>query len=155
MDNKVYVTADALGNVIGVSPNNPDYGWIRVETIVNEIKEGGWFKLVKRSALIKGLLEDLKQADYQEGDEISGKIIVKEQLVPFYDENPDKHLKIAGDTGVICSYQGSPIFRDSFFTNNPHAEDEFIQHDNQEEIRTAQSAMKALLQIGANAEAEL
>ena len=49
---KVRVTADVNGNVIGVSLNNPEYGYVRVEQSVTQISEAGWLKPVKRSALI-------------------------------------------------------------------------------------------------------
>jgi len=93
---KVRVAADINGNVIGVSQNNPEYGYVRVEQSVTQISEAGWLKPVKRSALIKGKVEDLAEAGFVEGHELSGKIIVRESLTAFNPENPDRDLKIAG-----------------------------------------------------------
>ncbi len=138
----VTVMADDLGNVIGLSKNNPEYGYIRVEQSANQISEGGWLKLVKRSTLIKGKLEDLQEINYQKGDTITGRIIVKESLEPFNPVNPEKNLKIAGDSGIVCSVDGNPIYRDTIFTLDPYAEDEFITHDNGDEIREYNSKMK-------------
>jgi len=151
----VTVTADALGNVIGISKNNPEYGWIRVESYNYEIDNRGWLKVKKRSALIKGKVEDLKQMNYKEGDKIVGKIVVKESLTPFYEENPEKHMKYAGDTGVVCCVDGCPIYRDTFFTTNLNEQDELIEHDNVEDIKNAISAMKVLKNIEVPEEAEL
>ena len=88
--NKVTVAADKNGNVIGISPNNPEYGWIRVEQNARVINDRGWLRNSKRSALIKGKVEDLVASNYKEGEEITGKIIVIESHDPFNPENPDR-----------------------------------------------------------------
>ena len=142
---KVRVTADINGNVIGVSQNNPEYGYVRVEQSVTQISEAGWLKPVKRSALIKGKVEDLAQAGFVEGYELSGKIIVKESLTPFNPENPDRDLKIAGDTGIICRVDDQPIYRQSVYTVNDQAQDEFIMHDNTEENKEVVTIQKSLV----------
>jgi hypothetical protein len=148
---KVRVTADTNGNVIGVSQNNPEYGDVRVEQSVTQISEAGWLKPVKRSALIKGRVEDLAQAGFVEGHELSGKIVVKESLTPFNPENPDKDLKIAGQTGVVCRIDAQPIYRQTFFTSNQEAFDELITHDNTTEIREVQLAQKEISSLKSNA----
>ena len=152
---KVRVTADINGNVIGVSQNNPEYGYVRVEQSVTQISEAGWLKPVKRSALIKGKVEDLAQAGFIDGFELSGKIIVKESLTPFNPENPDKDLKIAGQTGVVCRIDDQPIYRQTFFTSNQEAYDELITHDNTTEIREVQLAQKEISSLKNSALNEL
>lgn len=144
---KVRVTADINGNVIGVSQNNPEYGYVRVEQSVTQITEAGWLKPVKRSALIKGKVEDLAQAGFIDGFELSGKIIVKESLTPFNPENPDKDLKIAGQTGVVCRIDDQPIYRQTFYTSNQEAYDELITHDNTSEIREVQVAQREIVSL--------
>jgi hypothetical protein len=144
---KVRVTADTNGNVIGVSQNNPEYGYVRVEQSVTQINEAGWLKPVKRSALIKGKVEDLAQAGFVEGYELSGKIIVKESLTPFNPENPDRDLKIAGSTGVVCRIDDQPIYRQTFFTSNQEAYDDLITHDNTNEIRDVQVAQREMSKL--------
>jgi hypothetical protein len=152
---KVRVTADINGNVIGVSQNNPEYGYVRVEQSVTQISEAGWLKPVKRSALIKGKVDDLAQAGFVDGFELSGKIIVKESLTPFNPENPDKDLKIAGQTGVVCRIDDQPIYRQTFFTSNQEAYDELITHDNTLEIREVQLAQKEISSLKNSALNEL
>ena len=145
---KVIVTADKNGNIINVSENNPEYGSIRVQQEgIIEINDKGFLKQVTRSAFIKGKLEDLVKAGYQNGSIISGKIIVKESFEPFNPVNPDKNLKIAGDTGVICRVGDQPIYRETFFTQNLNALDELIAHDNKTEIVDVQVAKKSLLSL--------
>lgn len=135
---KVTVTADENGNVVVPSPNNPEYGYVRVEQYANQINDEGWLRIVKRTAFIKGKVDDLMDQNYHEGFQLPGKIVVKESLTPFYEENPEKDLKIAGDTGVVCRLDDQPIYRQSFFTTNLSATDELINHTNSDEIRQKQ-----------------
>ena len=144
---KVKVTADKDGNVIGVSKNNPEYGYVRVEQQATQINDQGWLRNVKRSALIKGLVKDLIEAGLKEGKELTGKIVVMESFDPFNPENPDRDIKIAGETGVICRVDDQPIYRQTFFTTNLDAQDQLIMHTNADEIREAQAAVKAATQL--------
>jgi len=143
----VTVTADKNGNIIGISPNNPEYGYIRVEQNATQINDQGWLRNVKRSALIKGRVKDLMDCNYTNGSTIQGKIVVKESLIPFNTENPDRDLKIAGDTGVICRVDDEPIYRQTFFTTNPNNHDEFITHNNTEEIKEVQAAQLSISKL--------
>jgi hypothetical protein len=150
MEHKVTVMADQNGNVIGVSQNNPEYGYIRIAQQAIQINEDGWLRHVNRSALLKGKVTDLQLANYKEGTTLPGKIIVIESLIPFNMENPDRDLKIAGDTGIICRLDDEPIYRQTFYTQNPLATDEFINHTNKEEIREVVRAQKAMEELHVN-----
>mgnify|MGYP006266654985 CR=1 FL=1 len=141
---KVVVAADKNGNIIGVSQNNPEYGYVRVEQTAVTINHDGWLKNTKRSALLKGKMEDLAAVGFKEGQELPGKIVVVESLTPFNPANPDRDLKIAGETGVICRLDDQPIYRQTFYTQNPNAFDELIMHNNSDEIRDVQTAQKSL-----------
>ena len=141
---KVVVTADKKGNVIIVSENNPEYGVVRVEQTATEINEHGWLRQAKRSTFIKGKVEDLVEMDFEDGQELPGKIVVKESLVPFNENEPDRDLKIAGDTGIICRLDDQPIYRQTFYTTNKDAEDKFIMHNNSQEIKDVMKAQKEL-----------
>jgi len=152
MNEKVTVAADKNGNVIGVSTNNPEYGYLRVEQTTTQINDEGWLRNVKRSALIKGKVEDLMGTGYKEGTQIPGKIVVRESLEPFNPVNPDRDLKIAGDTGVICRIDDQPIYRQTFFTSNLNAFDELITHNNSEEIREVQAAQRAMVNLTSDKE---
>ena len=144
MTDKVRVTADQSGNIIGVSQNNPEYGYIRVEQVCTVINNEGWLRKNKRSALIKGKIVDLVDTDFTEGQEIDGKIIVVESHVPFNPENPERDLKVAGDTGIVCRVDDMPIYRQSYFTPNLSAQDELIMHTNTQEIREVLAATRAI-----------
>jgi hypothetical protein len=139
---KVVVKADEHGNVIGVSKNNPEYGYIKIQQSSIQINEQGWLKSVVRTALVKGKVTDLIECNFHDNQELSGKIIVKESLIPFNQENPDRDLKIAGATGIVCRVDDQPIYRQTFYTQNLNAVDELITHNNIDEIKDVQLAQK-------------
>lgn len=143
MTSQVIVTADESGNVINVS-KNPDYGYIRVQQIKREINSSGWLRFSTRSCLIHGLMKDLTSSNFKEGDVLPGKIVVKESLTPFDSKNPDRDLKIAGDSGVVCRFSDQPIYRQTMYTEDLMEQDVFIQHTNSEEIKEVLAAQKAL-----------
>jgi hypothetical protein len=144
MTGKVRIVADQNGNIIGVSQNNPEYGYVRVEQIGSNINQQGWLRKSKRSALIKGTVQDLLDANFTSGQELPGRIVVIESHTPFNPQNPERDLKIAGDTGVICRVNDQPIYRQSFYTPSDDAQDELIMHTNTDEIRDVQNAARTL-----------
>lgn len=153
MHSRVKVVADELGNVINVNENKPDYGWFLVEQQVSEFVNN-WYTKRRRTALITGKVEDLLQANLFGGQELPGRIVIRESLTPFNPENPDKDLKIAGDSGVICRVDDQPIYRKGFYTSDINAQDEYIQHMNTQEIREVQAAQKAVSSLTIKAKAE-
>lgn len=155
MDNRVTVAADQNGNVVGVSQNNPEYGYIRLEQVATQINDQGWLRKVKRSALIKGKVEDLVTTNYKQGTILPGKIVVVESTTPFNTENPDRDLKIAGNTGIVCRIDDQPIYRQSFYTTNPNAYDELLSHNNSTEIKDSLSANQLLSLLSNKTEAAL
>lgn len=141
MNSRVKVTADAAGNVIVQSKNNPDWGHIRVEQVRMTIDERGFARKRTISALIHGTVEDLKGFGWSNGDQIDGKIVIKERLEAFNADDPERDYKIAGETGIVCCLDGQPIYRKSFYTTNMSAYDETIEHTNTEDIRAAYAEM--------------
>ena len=137
MSNKIKVTADEAGTVIVISEGNSEYGHIRViqERVIFD--ERGWARKKPVSALVPGTVEDLKSLGWMNHQELEGKIIVKESLKPFNLKDPDRDLKIAGKTGIICCQDGKPIYRKTFYTNASNAGDVLIEHTNGEDIRSA------------------
>lgn len=135
-DSKVRVVADIYGNVINVC-SNAEYGYVRVEQETSVSAAKSWInrKLVK--ALIMGTMEDLMAQKFYAGQELPGKIVVKESHEPFDQENPDRDLKYAGTTGIPCHVYGEPIYRKAFYTEDMNDDHELIQHTNGDEIREA------------------
>ena len=64
-------------------------------------------------------------------------ILIKESLIPFNAKNPERDLKIAGDTGIVCRLEGLPIYRKTYYSTKANVDDIFVQHDNKEEIKSA------------------
>jgi hypothetical protein len=133
----VTVIGDASGNVITVSKNNPEYGYVKLEQSHISISNTGWLKVSKRSTLIKGRVNDLVSANFIANTTLPGKIIVMESHDPFNKENPSADLKVAGQSGVVCRVGDEPIYRQTFYSADETAQDVLIQHDNSEEIKEA------------------
>jgi hypothetical protein len=142
MDSKVLVTADKAGNVIIKSASNTEYGHIRVEQTRMVIDENGFARRKKLSALIPGTIGDLKAFSWSVGEQVDGKVIVKESLKPFNKRDPERDYKIAGLSGIVCCKDNQPIYRKHFYTLSSTAEDTAIEHTNSEEIQAAYAAVK-------------
>jgi hypothetical protein len=140
MGTKVTVIGNEQGQVINVSANNPEYGYVRVVQTRTMFDESGFLRARKVYALIPGRVEELEMAGFRANQELNGQIIVKESLTPFNENDPERDLKIAGDTGIVCSVEGQPIYRRTQYTASSNAEDTLIQHDNVEELRAAYEA---------------
>tara|TARA_R110001583_G_scaffold749_5_gene6882 strand:- start:817 stop:1404 length:588 start_codon:yes stop_codon:yes gene_type:complete len=151
----VVIARDEQGNIIRVSKNNPEYGFIRVEQPTFAIA-GGWVDDKTRSALINGKLDKLQRmlpALEASADNLNGQIIIKEQFDPFftntehpkYEQLRDKNLKIAGDTGVVLkgvdktTGEERDIYRKTEFTSDMEATDTLISHINSDDIKAAQA----------------
>lgn len=138
MNSKVIVTADATTNsVVNVSENNPEWGYIRVEQVRTMIDDNGFLKRKSVSAIVPGLLSDLQESGFFAGQQLDGKILVEESLEPFNKKTPERDLKIAGETGIVCTYGGLPIYRRTKFSFDGAGTDTLIKHDNVEELRAA------------------
>ena len=144
MQTAVTVVPDANGMAVRQSQNNPEYGFIvlkqsrtLIQTNPNNQKSVGWVKVTNNTALIKGKVEELQALNLAPEQTLPGKIVVKESLSPFSEEYPDQHLKVAGDTGIVCCIDGQPIYRMAFYTLDENEQDVFIAHDNGDAIRDA------------------
>jgi len=137
MQNKVNIVADDMGNIIRQSSNNAEFGHIRLEQKRVVYGNTGWVKSSNRSTLLHGKMDDLQNLELNVNTPLTGKIIVKESLIPFSNNDPDRDLKMAGDTGIICAVDGEPIYRKTFFVADATAEDVLISHTNGDAIREA------------------
>ena len=141
MNTKVRVTANAEGNVVSLSTENPNYGFIRVEQTRMMYNDKGWATKKVISALIYGEASDLTSMGYFNGQELPGKIVIKESLEAFNRVTPEKDYKIAGKTGIICCIDGQPIYRKTFYNPSGNDQDDTIAHDNSDAIRLANSGV--------------
>ena len=87
--------------------------------------------------MIQGHIEDLKSEGYFSGQELSGKIVVLEALTPFNKKNPERDIKQAGNTGIVCTVDGQPIYRKTLYTIISNVTDQLIKHDNTAQMKAA------------------
>lgn len=145
----VEVLADDAGNVVIVSKNNQEYGHIRIRQVRMVVDERGFARNRPTTALIPGLVKDLKCFNWTAGQKIKGCIYFKEQLTPFNVKEPKRDYKIAGKTGLNCTINAQPIYRKTFYSANPDKEDmpildekgNIVTHDNGDYIRAAYKAL--------------
>jgi|688.fasta_scaffold34655_9 hypothetical protein len=137
MQNKVSVIPDESGNVIRVSKNNPEYGHVRLQQSKLIVGSNGWVKSNVVTTLLHGTVDDLQEMGIHNMKELPGKIVIQERFEPFSEKEPERDLKRAGDTGIICCSNGQPIYRKTLYVPNMNAEDELIAHDNGDAIRKA------------------
>jgi hypothetical protein len=137
MRNQVVVLADNNGNVIRQS-NNPDFGYIQVMQEIIVFKPNGWTDVKKLTAFINGNIEILKSLSWKAGQTLPGKIVIIESTNPFDKNNPNKHIKIAGNSGVICATEdGEPIYRKRVYDSTGRLKDVLIPHANKDEIKNS------------------
>lgn len=153
----VQVLADDAGNVVVPSKNNQAYGHIRLRQNRMVVDERGFSRKRFITALLPGLVADLKCYDWKANQMIEGCIYSKEQLIPFNPKEPKRDYKIAGKTEVICTIDGQPMYRKTFYSpdslkKDVHILDEqnqIVTHDNGDYIR---AAYKALAEANENEE---
>jgi hypothetical protein len=138
MDAKVYVVGDPTTKaVVEQSKNNPDYGYVRVVQSRSMVGADGFYRKIEVPALIHGYTSDLVHAGYYAGQELPGRVVIKEALTPFNLTEPNRDIKIAGTSGVTCTVNGQPIYRRTIYTEVASIEETLIAHDNIDEIRAA------------------
>ncbi len=135
----VNIIADDLGNIIRLSSNNPEFGHVKLEQERIIFGNNDSVKPANLSTLIYGKVEDLKEMGLATTTTLSGKIVIKEQTTPFNKNNPDRDLKIAGDTEIICSSgsHGEFIYRKTFYVNDTSTEDVLLEVYNITDIEHA------------------
>ena len=131
------VSPDEQGNAIRVSKNNSDYGHVRITQDRVIFNTNGWVNKKTLTTLIHGTVEDLQAMNFSTEQPLNGKIVVREQLEPFNTNDPDRDLKMAGDTGIVCCEHGQPIYRKTFYDASGTMEDTYIAHTNGDAIRAA------------------
>lgn len=124
------------------STRNANVGYIRV--VQHKLKTGcsnAFIKYGQESALVLGSMKDLEALNWEDGQEIPGKIVTREQSKPFNTDPRYRHLDLKKDpvTDVVCKIGGQPIYRKNFYTCDLEASDVFIEHDNRDEIISART----------------
>ena len=138
MNSTVKIVADATtGAVVRVSETNPEFASVRLEQVRTVIGNNNFIERKTVSTLLQGATADLTAMGFYAGQELPGSIVVEESLTPFNKKNPERDLKIAGDTGIVCRVGDQPIYRRSTYSAASNAQDTLIKHDNVEQLRSA------------------
>ena len=133
----VIVTKNPTTGDILRATKNPEIFQIRVEE-KRTTYENGFRRTSTRSALINGPEAELRE-EFFEGQRLPGQILVIESLSPFRTIDAHKDLKVAGTTGIPCTYDDQPIYRSMTYTSNIDTQDVLIQHNNTDQIKLVQS----------------
>lgn len=138
MNSTVKIVADATtGAVVRVSETNPDFASVRLEQTRMVIGNNNFIERKTVSALLQGTTTDLSLMGFYAGQELPGTIVIEESMTPFNKKTPERDLKIAGETGIICTLNGQPIYRRAVYSTASNAQDTLIKHDNVEQLRSA------------------
>jgi len=141
---KVRVVANATtGAIVNVSENNPEYGYVKLEQKRPFIDDNGFLKPRNISTLLQGSVADLTDMEFFAGQELEGNIQVKESMEPFSKKYPENDLKKAGETGIVCTVGGEPIYRKTIYDMTGSKADTLVQHDNVAELRAAYNAQNS------------
>ena len=126
-----------LNSCLNNVSKNPEFGYIKLEQSYTFIDSNQFMRRKKKSTIIHAPIAELQDANFFAGKELPGTLVVIEQLTPFNKKDPSRDLKIAGRSGIVCTVNGSPIYRKTVYAQAANAEDITIQHDNTEELRNA------------------
>jgi len=138
MNSTVKVVADATtGSVVRLSETNPEFASVRLEQVRTVIGNNNFVERKSVSTLLQGTTADLTAMGFYAGQELPGTIVIEESLTPFNKKNPERDLKIAGETGIVCTVGGQPIYRKSTYSSASNAQDILVKHDNVEQLRSA------------------
>jgi|TARA_B110000967_G_scaffold185858_1_gene206494 tetratricopeptide (TPR) repeat protein len=150
MQNKVKIIADEMGNVIRQSSTSSEYGYVRLQHDRVTFGITGYENCQQLSTLLHGKLEDLQSLGLGSMETIPGRIIIKEQLAPFSQNDPDRDLKYAGDTGIICCVDGEPIYRTTFYVADATSQDVLIKMNNTQQVDNEVNESFMLLFVNCN-----
>jgi hypothetical protein len=139
-ESQVTIVPNKLGAKIRVSANNSEYAHVLLKQEKTSISTSGWVQPIKVHALLQGKVEDIQNIGIADMDTLPGQIVVKEQLIPFDNNNPERDYKYAGNTGIVCCQDGQPIYRKCFFDATMLQVDTLIPHTNGLDIKIANTS---------------
>lgn len=125
------------GAVVTPSTKNPLWGTFRVDT-ENVSMENGIFNKSKRSAFIRGKIEDLNAAGLTVGKILPGKIIKRESFEPFYEGQP---AKINPSNGETVLTNGMQTYIEFVYTQDANATDYWVDQEPAEVDANATNAL--------------
>lgn len=131
------VVHPTTGLVITPSTNNPAWGTFRVDS-ENVSMESGILNKSKRSAFIRGKIEDLESLGLRANQSLPGKIVKRESFEPFYEGQP---VKINPTTGETVLTNGRPTYIEFVYTDNAQAPDVWVGNTAEQVSAEIQNAL--------------
>lgn len=113
------------GAIITPSTKNLEWGTFRVDS-ENISMENGILNLSKRSAFIRGKIEQLNQLGLKAGQSLPGKIVKRESFEPFYEGQP---AKINPTTNEVVLTNGRPTYIEFVYSANAESPDVWVGQD--------------------------
>jgi len=119
------------GLIITPSTKTEGFGTIRVDSI-NRSMEGGFLNVSRRTAFIRGRMEDLEGLGLKAGQALQGRIQKKESFNPFYEGQTSKQYPegaivngvAVGGQAVLTN--GRETYLQYEYTANPDAHDVWV-----------------------------
>ena len=116
----------------------PNKYFAMVSQTIEILDANGKSRTLVRTAIIADDLADIiKECKPNEAGIVQGKIVIIESLKPIISKNKQVGLKIAGHSGIPCTYKGRSIYMQFKLKSDVNAKDIRIQHDNRDEISKA------------------
>ncbi len=126
------------GLVITQSVNSPEWGTIRVDS-ENKSFSNGMLNISKRSAFIRGRMNDLEALGLRGGQTLAGKIQKQESFNPFYENQPSK---INPTTNEVVLTNGRETYLQFEYTEDDKALDLWVEETPQEKENEVQGALQ-------------
>ena len=142
----VKVTTNNTGAVVIPSQNNPEYGYIRIES-VEPTFVNGWLRKTVKSALIQGKVEELREV-FSANMVLPGRIQVIESLNVPEGPNSERFIKKSGTEGVILRIDDQPNYRTTEYDSTGTSTDILLQHTNVEEVKEYAAKQRSVLAGG-------
>lgn len=129
--------------IITINGNNPEWGFIMLRSNVMSITPNGFRNEEKRVgryiARVEDLVKDIETFKLKEGDNFSNKVfpvklVIKEQLEPFYD---GQEPKINPSSGEVVTHQGQEIYRNTFVQPLDTAETDVVLSIDREPVEVS------------------
>jgi hypothetical protein len=129
MRRRCIIIANEDGDLITPSKTNPNVGYYFIQTL----PDGEEDAIEIRTTSTYGKIDSLR-IRHKIGEILDGKIIILDQLTPFYQTYPPMHYKYSTNPKVPCKIDGKIIFRRLIYVADQNAEDVIIKENNFEEL---------------------
>lgn len=135
------VAHPVTGAVITESTKTAGFGTVRLDS-ESVSMENGFLNIQKRTAFIRGAMEDLNKLSLTEGKLLPGVIIKKESYQPFYEgQSPKIYPEGHPQAGSPVLTNGRETYLEFSYTNVANAQDTWVGEDTATASEEVQEAL--------------